>query len=49
MEKDRNYSLILALASLFFNVIFLLFIWKPDKFKEGWSKVKSTLKMEKDT
>ena len=51
MEKERNYGLILALISLVFNVfssILLLIIWKPDKFKEGWSKVRSTFKKEKD-
>lgn len=47
-DKSRNVAIGVLIASTFIQIITLMFLWKPEKFRENWDKLKAALKAGKD-
>ncbi|MCX6744633.1 MAG: hypothetical protein NTX82_03875 [Candidatus Parcubacteria bacterium] len=44
----KNVAIGVLIASTIVQIFTLMFLWKPEKFKETWDKLKLALKAGKD-
>ena len=47
-NKSKNVAIIVLIASTLVQIITLMFLWKPEKFRESWDKLMTALKAGKD-
>jgi hypothetical protein len=47
-NKGKNVAIGVLIASTFVQIITLMFLWKPEKFRENWAKLMNALKSGKD-